>query len=70
METKEAKLDLKDKKILYLMDFNARMSYSQIAKAVGFPSLLVNLTSEPTMIFFLPIIFIKYLPGPEPVGRE
>jgi len=26
------KLDLKDKKILYQLDFNARQSYSEIAK--------------------------------------
>lgn len=30
-----AKLDLKDKKILYLLDFNARMPYAQLAKEVG-----------------------------------
>ena len=35
MENQEVKLDLKDKKILYLLDFNARMSYSQLAKLTG-----------------------------------
>src|SRR3989344_5998754 len=31
----EVKLDLKDKKILFELDFNARMPYSQLAKKVG-----------------------------------
>lgn len=31
----EVKLDLKDKKILFELDFNARISYSELAKKVG-----------------------------------
>ncbi len=35
MENQEVKLDLRDKKILYHLDFHARMSYSELAKKVG-----------------------------------
>ncbi|MBN1645812.1 Lrp/AsnC family transcriptional regulator [Candidatus Woesearchaeota archaeon] len=35
MENQIVKLDLKDKKILYELDFNARLPYSQLAKKTG-----------------------------------
>ncbi len=35
MQQKVVKLDIRDKKLLYLLDFNARMPYSQLAKHIG-----------------------------------
>jgi len=61
MENKEVKLDLKDKKLLHLLDFNARLSYSKIAKAIGLSKQgaeykLKNLIKKGVIKGFYPVI--------------
>ncbi len=61
MDNKEVKLDLKDKKLLHLLDFNARMPYSQIAKTLniskqGAEYKIKNLMKKGVIKGFYPVI--------------
>ncbi len=60
------KLDLKDKKILFELDFNARISYSQLAKKVGLSKQgaeykVNNLVKKGVIEGFYPVINIPKL---------
>ena len=62
----EVKLDLKDKKILFELDFNARMPYSQLAKKVGLSKQgaeykLNNLIKKDVIKGFYPVINVPKL---------
>ncbi len=61
MEEKEARLDKKDKKLLYLLDFDARQSYSRLAKSLGMSKQgveykLTNLQKKGVIRGFYPVI--------------
>lgn len=61
MENNEVKLDLKDKKLLHLLDFDARMPYSKIAKQIGLSKQgaeykLKNLVKKGVIKGFYPVI--------------
>lgn len=60
------KLDLKDKKILFELDFNARMSYSQLARKVGLSKQgaeykVKNLLKKNVIKGFYPVINVPKL---------
>lgn len=66
IEEKEVKLDLKDKKILFELDFNARMPYSLLAKKVGLSKQgveykLHNLVKKGVVKGFYPVINVPKL---------
>lgn len=65
-EEKPIKLDLKDKKILFELDFNARISYSQLAKKVGLSKQgaeykVNNLIKKEVIKGFYPVINVPKL---------
>ena len=65
-EETPVKLDLKDKKILFELDFNARMSYSQLARKVGLSKQgteykVKNLIKKGVIKGFYPVINVPKL---------
>lgn len=65
-EEKEVKLDIKDKKILYELDFNARLSYAQLGRKVGLSKQGVeyrinNLVRRGVIKGFYPVINVPKL---------
>src|SRR3989344_5156973 len=65
-EEKEVNLDLKDKKILFEMDFNARATYAELAKKIGLSKQGVeykinNLVKKGVIKGFYPIINVPKL---------
>lgn len=65
-EENEVKLDLKDKKILFELDFNARIPYSQLAKKVGLSKQgteykLNNLSKKGVIKGFYPVVNVPKL---------
>lgn len=66
MENKAIKLDLKDKKLLYELDFNARLSYTQLAKKIGLSKQgveykLNNLVKKEVIMGFYPVVNVPKL---------
>lgn len=66
LEEKQVKLDLKDKKILFELDFNSRIPYSQLAKKVklskqGVEYKVKNLIKKKIVKGFYPVINVPKL---------